>query len=83
MSKFFSTSQVAELLGVSRIAIFQKIKSGEIKAAKIGRNYVINQDDLGDLFKKGISPSRKKTIDKAIKKTITEYGEALKKLKDE
>lgn len=83
MSKFLSTIQAAELLGISRIAVFQKIKSGEIRATKVGRNYVINQDDLGDIFRKGISPNRKKIIDKAIKKTVSEYGEALKKLKDE
>ncbi len=39
--EYLSTSELAKLLGVSRIAVFKKIKSGKIKAFKIGRNYVV------------------------------------------
>lgn len=83
MTEFLSTSEAAKLLGISRIAVFKKIKAGEIKARRVGRSYVINRDDLGEIFRKGMSSIRKKELDKAIKKTVTEYGEALRKLKDE
>ena len=36
--EYLSTSEVAKILGISRIAVFKKIKSGEIKAEKKGRN---------------------------------------------
>jgi len=82
MTDFLSTSQVAELLGISRIAVFKKIKSGQIKATKVGKNYVVDREDLGGIFKKGISKTRKKEIKDAIKKTIKDYGEVLRMLKD-
>lgn len=46
MKKLLSTSQVAEILGISRIAVHKRIKAGKLKATKVGRNYVINDSDL-------------------------------------
>ena len=62
--------------------MFKKIKSGQIKATKVGKNYVVDREDLGGIFKKGISKTRKKEIKDAIKKTIKDYGEVLRMLKD-
>jgi len=42
----FSTTQVATILGISRIAVFKNIKSGKIRGQKIGRNYIIKKEDL-------------------------------------
>lgn len=81
--EFLSTTELAKLLGISRIAVFQKIKKGEIKATKVGRNFIINKKDLGDIFGKVLSPAKKKEIDKAITKTVREYGETLKLLGNE
>ena len=39
--KFFSTTELAKLMGISRIAVYKKIKAGEIKARRSGRNFVI------------------------------------------
>ena len=82
MSEYISVSEAAKLLGISRVAVFKRIKNGQIKAEKVGRNYVIKLDDLGQIFKEKISKEKKQIIDKAIKKTIKEYGEALRKLKE-
>lgn len=82
MAEFLSTTEVAKLLGISRIAVFKKIKSGGIKAQKVGRNYVVDRNDLGDVFRKGITPKRKKELKKAVKKVVAEYGEALRMLED-
>src|SRR3989338_2240547 len=56
--KLLSTIEVAKILGISRVAVFKKIKSGSIKAQKVGRNFVIFKKDIGgietllsDLFK--------------------------------
>jgi len=81
--EFLSTTELAKLLGISRIAVFQKIKKGEIKAVKVGRNFIINKKDLGDIFGKALSPENKKIIDKAVSRTAKEYGETLKLLGDE
>ena len=53
--EFFTTSELAKKLGISRIAVFKKIKNSVIKAQKIGRNFVIYKKDIetfsNDLFK--------------------------------
>jgi len=75
-----STAEVAKILGVSRIAVFKKIKRGKIKAQKIGRNYVIDAADLSSALGAVLSQGRKKEIEKTVDKTVKEYGEALKML---
>lgn len=81
--EFLSTTELAKLLGISRIAVFKKIKKGEIKATKVGRNFIINKKDLGDIFGKVLSPKNKKIIDRAVSRTAEEYGETLKLLGNE
>lgn len=39
--EFYSIPELAKLIGISRIAVFKKVKKGQIKASKIGKNYVI------------------------------------------
>ncbi len=79
-NKFLSTTQLANLLGISRVAIFNKIKKGEIKAVKVGRNYIIHAKDFSDILKKSLSKKSKKEIDKAVHKVVKEYGETLRLL---
>ena len=78
--KFLSTTDLAKILGISRIAIFKKIKEGKIKAMKIGRNFVIDQTDLAEILGEVLNNSDKKEIDDAVKKTVKEYGETLRLL---
>ncbi|HEY4497842.1 MAG TPA: helix-turn-helix domain-containing protein [Candidatus Paceibacterota bacterium] len=77
---FFSTSEVAKLLGISRIAVFKKIKSGAIKARKIGRNFAVNKKDLPEVLGSVLREDKKQEIEKSVKKTVKEYGETLKLL---
>jgi excisionase family DNA binding protein len=78
--EFLSTSELAKILGISRIAVHKKIKKGEIKAAKVGRNYVIAEKDLGGVLERVLSPQSKKELTEAVRKTIGEYGETLRLL---
>ena len=78
--QYLTTSELAELLGVTRITIFRKIKENKIKAIKIGRNFVINKKDLPEILNKTLTQIKKEEIKKAVKKTISEYGETLKLL---
>lgn len=78
--KYFSAPEIAKLLGVSRVAVFKKIKSGLIKAEKVGRNYVIPREEYETLIGLFMSENRKQEIKKAVDKVFDEYGDALKKL---
>lgn len=74
---FISTTELAKLLGISRVAVFQKIKKGEIPAKKAGRNFVIAKKDIAHLLSEELTEGEKKEIDRAVDRVIEEYGETL------
>ena len=77
--EFLSTSEVAKLLGISRIAVFKKIKSGNMKARKIGRNFAVDRKDL-DVLGTVLRDDKKQEIERTVQKTVKEYGETLRLL---
>ena len=80
-NKLISSTELAKILGISRVAVFKRIKAGQIKAVKVGRNYVIDKDDLGGILNDDLTRKDKEMINKAVKRTIKEYGETLKLLR--
>lgn len=79
-SEYISISQYAEILGISRIAVYKKIKKGQIKAIRIGRSFAIPKKYLNNIIGRSLSEKDKKLIDEAVKKTFKEYGVVLKLL---
>lgn len=78
--EYYTTTEIARLLGISRVAVFQKIKSGQIRAQKIGRNYIILKKELPIILHEKLSDEQKEIITKGVEKTVKEYGETLEKL---
>ncbi len=78
--EYITIPQLAKILGISRIAVYNKVKKGQIKAIKIGRNFAIAKEDITDILGNTLTKNDKKEIDRAVKKTIREYGEVLKLL---
>jgi len=78
--KFLSTTELAKILGISRIAVYNKIKTGKIKATRVGRNFIIDKKNLGEILGKELSKKEKLEVEKAVKKTVAEYKETLKLL---
>lgn len=39
--EFYSLPEVAALLGISRIAVFKRVKKGQLSALRIGRNWAV------------------------------------------
>ncbi len=78
--KYITIPELAKLLGVSRIAIYKRVKKGQIPATKIGRTYVITDQTIANILGKNVTKSREKQIDAAVRKIVLEYGEVLKQL---
>jgi excisionase family DNA binding protein len=78
--RFLSTTELAKILGISRIAVYKRIKSGKIKAIKNGRNFIIDKKDWSNILEKKLTKKEKSEIEKAVKKTVKEYGETLRML---
>jgi len=80
---YLTVKELAGVMGISRIAVFNQIKLGKIKAEKIGRNYIIYKKDLPDIFNQPLSPANKKDIEEGVKKVLKDYGETIKMLGQE
>lgn len=83
-SEYISTTELAKLLGISRIAVYKKIKRGEIQSIRIGKNYAISREELekivGNIAGHPLSDNEKAEIDRIVDKTVKEYGEVLRLL---
>lgn len=81
---YISVAELAKMLGISRIAVFNKIKKGQIPAEKIGRSYAISMYHVNEIISGSssgvLTEDKKKEIKKAVKKVVKEYGETLKLL---
>lgn len=78
--RFLTIPELAKLLGISRIAVYNRVKKGQISAKKIGKTYIIMDRTIGNILGKNVTRSEKKWIDSAVRKTVQEYGEVLKLL---
>lgn len=81
---FVSVAELAKMLGISRIAVFNKIKKGQIPAEKIGRSYAISMEHVNEIISGSnsgiLTEEKKEDIRKAVEKVVKEYGETLKLL---
>jgi excisionase family DNA binding protein len=79
-SGYITIPELAKILGLSRIAVYKRVKKGAIKAVKIGRNYAIPRAYIDSILGKTLGDNDRKEIDIAVKKTVKEYGSTLKLL---
>ena len=77
---YFSIPQLAEILGVSRIAVYKRVKKGEIKAIKVGRSFAIPGEYVEGILGRKLGQNEKREIDRAVRKIVKEYGELLQLL---
>jgi len=80
IKNYYSAPEIAKLLGVSRVAIFKKIRNGQIHAEKIGRNYIILREEYEAILGLFVPERRKKEIENTIERVVKKYGSALRKL---
>lgn len=78
--KYITIPELAKLLGVSRIAVYKRVKKGQIPAEKIGKTYVITDRTIADILGKEVTKRGKERIDAAVRRTVREYGAVLKQL---
>lgn len=78
--EYLTITELAELLHISRVAVYKRIKKGEIKAKLIGKVYFIPREYCEEFAYKKISAKLKKEVVKGVKRVMLEYGDVLKKL---
>lgn len=83
MKEHISLLELAKLLGISRIAVYQKVKKGQIPATRIGRAYAVNMGHVAAILRKEVSEEDKRRIEGVVKRAIKEYGEVYRLLAKE
>ncbi|MCX6723667.1 MAG: helix-turn-helix domain-containing protein [Candidatus Staskawiczbacteria bacterium] len=43
---FYTTTELAKVLGISKVSVLKRIWRGNIKARKMGRNFIIFERDV-------------------------------------
>lgn len=76
----FSVPEVAHIMDISRQATLKQIKSGRLRAQKVGRNYVIARSDLEAALGSSVSPEQKNEIERIVKKAVKQYGVTFRRL---
>jgi excisionase family DNA binding protein len=77
--ELISTSELAGILGVSRVTVHKRIKSGEIEAIRVGRSYLVPRSSIPGLSTR-ITERQKEIISEAVHKAAVEYGGVLERL---
>ncbi len=75
--EYITVAELAKILGITRAAVYKKIKKGQIKPKVIGGHILIPPKYYDYIVGKKLSDQDKKLIDRAVKKTFKEYGEVL------
>jgi excisionase family DNA binding protein len=78
--EYISIAEFAKFIGISRIAVYKKIKNGQIKAVRIGRSYAILRKYLPDVIGHTLEKAEMNEIRAAVKKVMHDYGETLQLL---
>jgi excisionase family DNA binding protein len=78
--KYLTIPQAAGILGISRTAVYKKVKKGQIKAIRIGRNFAIPKSAIINTLGRDLTGPAKKQITAAVRKTVREYADVLKLL---
>lgn len=77
---FLSTSEIAALLGISRVAALQRVQRGEIPAIRIGRAYKISRANLPEILREVVSPRRRQELERVADRALREYRKTFESL---
>lgn len=81
---FISIPKLAKILGISRIAVYKKVKKNEIKAVKIGKNYAIStkyiSKNIVEIKENFLSIKKKIAIEDVVNRMADEYFDTFRKL---
>lgn len=79
----YTVKEIAEILGVSRVAVFNKIKNKQIRAKMIGKTYIVDVNELPGIIAPKLDDKQKKEIEESVARFVKEYGQTLKLLGQE
>lgn len=73
-------TKLADLLGVNRVTVYRKIKSGQIKAFMVANTYIIDDEEVLQVLNGKLSNDEKKKIENIVEIVNEQYSETLRLL---
>jgi excisionase family DNA binding protein len=58
-NKLLTVNEVADILRVSNMTIYRLVKSGQLPAIRVGKNYRIKESDVNDYLTRGMQKVEK------------------------
>ena len=87
---FYTITELATLMGISRIAVFNQVKLGKIYAIRVGNSYVIPSEEAEKaitlrktaqkLGRESLSVQQRRKIDAGVDKAVDQYSDVLERL---
>lgn len=79
----YTVKEIADILGISRIAVFNKIKNKQIRAKMVGKTYIVDAYELRGILTNELDDKQKKEIGESVARFVKEYGQTLRLLGEE
>lgn len=80
IKEYYSTIEVANIFRVSRKTIFMWIKTGKIKATKVGRNFIVPHSSIIEKLGKTLGTEKKAEIEGSIDRAMKDYEQTFRQL---
>ena len=78
--EYVTIPELAKVLGISRIAVYNRVKQGKIPAIRIGRSFGVPAAAVEGLTGRVLTGPDKAEVERAVRRTVKEYSEVLKLL---
>ena len=82
--QYLTVPELARILGISRIAVYKKVKKGHIHAIRIGRNFAISTDyikkNIADIEQTLRAEDELLETKELMQKAFKDYGEVFRRL---
>ncbi len=72
--RWLTIPELAKKMGLSRIAVYNRVKKGRIPAQRIAGRFIISKDDLPYIIGLKLKKEDKKRIEAVVNRAVAEYG---------
>ena len=81
--RWVTIPELAKAMGLSRITVYKRVKSGKIPAEMVGGNYIISADRVPYILGQKLSREDNLRIQLVVERAIKDFGEVFKWLSKE
>ena len=77
---YMTVPELANRLGISRIAVYRKVTNGQIAAERVGRSFLIPSQEAHAVISGGLTVRDRQRVKATVRRVVREYGPVLERL---